>query len=163
VRVKSAKPRDLIAGSVLLTVALVWIILVYKTIDPSQGPEAGPRAFPLFFGAVLAVLSVILLAQSVMSNADGEPPETKRTGPSELFSLVATITSLVVYGVLLEPLGFLPSTALVVAAMMIFILRVSSPVLVAGMSIGLPLGCYIVFGKLLGTYLPPGTLITIYL
>jgi hypothetical protein len=30
------------------------------------------------------------------------------------------------------------------------------------MAIGLSLGCYLVFGKLLGTYLPPGEIITIY-
>ena len=30
------------------------------------------------------------------------------------------------------------------------------------MALGLSLGSYLVFGKLLGTYLPPGTVITIY-
>ncbi len=53
--------RNRISGIVLLAVALVWIVLVYQTIAPSQGTEAGPRAFPLFFGYVLAVLSLLLL------------------------------------------------------------------------------------------------------
>ena len=56
--------RNRIAGTVLLAVALVWIVLVYQTIAPSQGTEAGPRAFPLFFGYVLAGLSLLLLLQS---------------------------------------------------------------------------------------------------
>jgi hypothetical protein len=47
--------------------------------------------------------------------------------------------------------------------MMIFVLRIRAPLKVAAMSLGLAIGCYLVFGKLLGTYLPPGTWITIYL
>ncbi len=73
-----------------------------------------------------------------------------------------TVGGLVVYGMLLEPFGFIPSTAFMVAVVLLFGLRVRSPVLIAGMAIGLSLGCYLVFGKLLGTYLPPGHIITIY-
>ncbi|MEJ2432153.1 MAG: tripartite tricarboxylate transporter TctB family protein, partial [Pseudolabrys sp.] len=83
--------------------------------------------------------------------------------PGELTAVLATIGSLVVYGLLLEPLGFIPSTILVVAAIMIFVLRLRTPIAIAAMAIGLSLGCYLVFGKLLGTYLPPGTWITIYI
>ena len=82
--------------------------------------------------------------------------------PGELTAVVMTIGSLVVYGMLLEPFGFIPSTTFVVAAMMVFVLRVRSLLTVAGMAIGLSLGCYLVFGKLLGVYLPPGQIVTIY-
>jgi hypothetical protein len=62
----------------------------------------------------------------------------------------------------MEPLGFIVSTILIVAAIMVVILRMRAPVMIAAMSVGISLGCYLVFGKLLGTYLPPGTWITIY-
>lgn len=161
-RLKSANPRDLIAGGVLLAVALVWIVLVYRTIEPSQGPQAGPRAFPLFFGVSLAVLSLILLAQSFFAAGERESAEQRSGAPAEFFSVVATIGSIVFYGALLETLGFLPTTVIVVALLMVFVLRARSPALIAGMSIGLAVGSYIVFGKLLGTYLPPGTVMPIY-
>jgi putative tricarboxylic transport membrane protein len=155
--------RNRIAGSVLLGVALVWIVLVYQTIAPGQGTEVGPRAFPLFFGYVLAGLSLLLLLQSFRPPAV-EPDDDRMPAalPGEWAAVVMTIAGFVVYGMLLEPFGFIPSTAFVVAVFLLLVLRVRSPVTVAGMAIGLSLGCYLVFGKLLGVYMPPGEIITIY-
>jgi putative tricarboxylic transport membrane protein len=154
-----------ISGIFLLAVALVWLVLVYQTIMPGQGSEAGPRAFPLFFGYLLAALSLLLLVQSFrpsVSEPDGESDGPPAILPGELTAVVSTIGGLIVYGMLLEPFGFIPSTAFIVAAVLLLVLRVRSPLLIAGMAIGLSLGCYLVFGKLLGTYLPPGNIITIY-
>jgi putative tricarboxylic transport membrane protein len=156
--------RNRISGIVLLAVALVWLVLVYQTIAPSQGTEAGPRAFPLFFGYVLAVLSLLLLLQSFRPPAPNLAHDSNVPAvlPGEWIAVAMTIASFVVYGMLLEPFGFIPSTAFVVAAILFFVLRVRSPLVLAGMAIGLSLGCYLVFGKLLGTYMPPGNIITIY-
>jgi putative tricarboxylic transport membrane protein len=157
--------RSRISGIVLFAVALVWIVLVYQTIEPGQGGEVGPRAFPLFFGYVLAGLSLLLLLQSFRPavpelDNDADAPTVL---PGELAAVVMTIASFIVYGMLLEPFGFIPSTAFVVAALLLLVLRVRSLFVIAGMAIGLSLGCYLVFGKLLGVYLPPGSIITIYL
>ncbi len=157
--------RSRIAGFVLLSIALVWIVLVYQTIAPGQSGEVGPRAFPLFFGYVLAGLSLILLVQSFWpraGHADDDSDRFPAALPGEWIAVAITVVGLVVYGMLLEPFGFIPSTAVMVAVILFFGLRVRSPVLLAGMAIGLSLGCYLVFGKLLGTYLPPGEIITIY-
>jgi putative tricarboxylic transport membrane protein len=157
--------RNRISGIFLLAVALVWLVLVYQTIAPGQGPEAGPRAFPLFFGYLLAGLSLLLLVHSFRPPApelEGESDGLAAILPGELTAVVLTIGSLIVYGMLLEPFGFIPSTAFIVTAVLLFVLRVRSPVMIAGMAIGLSLGCYLVFGKLLGTYMPPGNIITIY-
>ena len=160
----STSVRSRIAGIVLLAVALVWIVLVYQTIVPGQGDEVGPRAFPLFFGYVLAVLSLILLFQSFRPapGVEDESDQPVALLPGEWMAVAMTVGGLVVYGMLLEPFGFIPSTAFMVAVIMFFALRVRSPVMLAGMAVGLSLGCYLVFGKLLGTYLPPGEIITIY-
>jgi hypothetical protein len=153
--------RDRIAGSVLFAVALIWIVLVFQTIEPSQDASAGPRAFPLFFGIALAGLSLLMVLQSLGrdTEASSDVPAAAR---NETWSVVATIGTIAIYGALMEPLGFIVSTILIVAAIMVVILRMRAPVMIAAMSIGISLGCYLVFGKLLGTYLPPGTWITIY-
>jgi len=62
---------------------------------------------------------------------------------------------------LLERLGFVFSSMLFVASVMTMLLRIRRPVFVLAMSVGLSLGSYVIFGKLLGTYLPPGSWITI--
>jgi len=154
--------RDRIAGTVLLAIALVWIVLVFQTIESSQGVAAGARAFPLFFGIVLAGLSVALLAQSFRTSAAPAGDIIPQSGRRNSFEVVAVIGGILLYGFVLEPLGFIPATLLIVVLFMTVILRLRAPLLVAGMAVGLSLGCYLVFGKLLGTYLPPGRLITIY-
>lgn len=158
----SPRLRDRIAAAAVLAVALVWIVLVYTTITPDQGTAIGPRAFPLIFGIVLGGLALALMVESFvrLHEADDDPAQAM---PSETTTVVATIGSIVFYGALMEPIGFIPSTILVVAVMMVFVLRIRAPLKVAAMSIGLSLGCYLVFSKLLGTYLPPGTWITIYI
>jgi len=158
----SASLRNRISGAILLAVALVWIVLVYQTIAPGQAGEAGPRAFPLFFGYLLAGLSLLLLMQGFRPTPETDEADAPAMLPGEWMAVAMTIVSLVVYGLLLEPFGFIPSTAVVVAAVLPFVLRVRSLVMIAGMAIGLSLGCYLVFGKLLGVYLPPGNIITIY-
>jgi len=158
----SPSVRDRIAGAVLLAVALVWIILVFQTIEPSRSSAAGPRAFPLFFGLVLAGMALVLLVQSFLASEVADEVDAPPGPPNEFSAVVATVGSVVVYGLLLEPLGFIPSTIIVVAMMMVFVLRIRAPLKVAAMSLGLAIGCYLVFSKLLGTYLPPGTVITIY-
>jgi putative tricarboxylic transport membrane protein len=107
-------------------------------------------------------MSLLLVVRSFLLPVVPEEAESDSVTPGEAWSVVATIASLVLYGILLEPLGFIPSTVIVVAAMMVLVLRIRAPLKVAAMSFGLAIGCYLVFGKLLGTYLPPGTVITIY-
>lgn len=154
--------RDRVAGAVLLLVALVWCGLVYWTIPPGQGGLVGPRAFPLVFGLALGALSLALLAKSVLGRTSrGEDDKAPLVYPGETFSVIATVVAIVAYGFLLQPLGFIPATVLIVAAIMIVILRIRNMLAVAAMAVGLAIGCYVVFGKLLGTYLPPGTWITV--
>jgi putative tricarboxylic transport membrane protein len=158
----SSRARDRITGAVLLAVALVWITLVFQTIEPGEGAAAGARVFPLFFGLVLALLSLAVLVRAVLGFDAAEEPVAEAVGPSETTSVLATIGCLAGYAFLLEPLGFILSTVVAVAVIMVFLLRIRAPLTIAAMSLGLAIGCYIVFGKLLGTYLPPGTLVSIY-
>jgi putative tricarboxylic transport membrane protein len=159
---ETARLRDRIAGTALLTVALVWFVLVFQTIEPSQGTEAGPRAFPLFFGVVLAVLSLLLLLQSLRPQPPDRQRDSVTVAPGELSAVAMTVGGFVAYGLLLEPFGFIPTTAFMVIVLMVFVLRIRSLLLIASMALGLSLGSYLVFGKLLGTYLAPGQIITIY-
>jgi len=154
--------RDRIAGTALLAVAVVWVGLVYATIPPGEGTLVGPRAFPLYLGIALGALSLLLLRQGFSRVRAAGDEGGQPAMPNEAFSVAASVAAIVVYAVLLEPLGFMPATALIVMALMVVVLGIRNPVMVGAMSIGLALGCFLVFGKLLGTYLPPGRLITVY-
>ena len=56
----SEKKRDVVTGMLLLTLSLVWMLIVWRTIPPGTGGgDVGPRAFPLLLGALLAVVMVV--------------------------------------------------------------------------------------------------------
>jgi hypothetical protein len=79
----------------------------------------------------------------------------------EAWAVGATIVLTLAYGAVMEQLGFIVATALFVAAFMVVLLRIRRPVFVLAMAVGMSLGSYVLFGKILGTYLPPGTWITL--
>ncbi|MGI9374369.1 MAG: tripartite tricarboxylate transporter TctB family protein [Hyphomicrobiales bacterium] len=157
-----AASRDRITGLVLLAFGLVWSAIVYQTIPGGQGEgDVGARAFPLIFGIGLMVLSFLLVMRSYKPIED---PKEDKVEPINLFKLkiaFSVFALVVAYGFLLFKIGFLLATPFVVAVTMWVILQIRSPRTIAAMAIGITLGCWLVFGKLLGAYLPPGTWITI--
>jgi hypothetical protein len=60
------------------------------------------------------------------------------------------------YGYLLEKIGFVLATPIVVLLVMIVSLRVRSIPKLLGMSLGLTVGCWLIFKKILGIYLANG-------
>jgi putative tricarboxylic transport membrane protein len=60
--------HNIVLGSFLLTLSGIWIWLVVDTIPKGFGDgDIGPRAFPLMFGIILAVLSVLLLLKTLLA------------------------------------------------------------------------------------------------
>ena len=55
--------------------------------------------------------------------------------------------------------GFVIATVAAVAAFLVLVLDKRSPLLVAGMSLGLAFGIWLILGKAMGVYLPHGTLV----
>ena len=69
--------------------------------------------------------------------------------------MVATVFGIIVaFGFLMEKIGFV-ATVLIVAASCGWYSASAPAVLVAGMAIGMAVGCWVVFGQMLGAYLPP--------
>ena len=79
-----------------------------------------------------------------------------------IMMVVALFVTITVYGFLMEKIGFVTSTLVVVPALMVLVLRVRNRKQIAGMALGLAFGCWLVFGKLLGAYMPPGTWLSLF-
>jgi putative tricarboxylic transport membrane protein len=139
-------------GLILLLVALTWLWLAFAYIPAPRGAgETGPRAFPVLLGVVLAGLGV---AVSLNPRPAGDvPPVTRR----ELAVAAGTIGVLVLYAFLLERVGFLVATPVAIALAMRGLVRVRSGVRILALAIGFTVGCWAIFGALLGTPLPRGS------
>lgn len=161
--------QDLIAGSVLLLLAITWTVTVWLTVPVGYG--VGPRAFPLWLGLALVVLSALLLLKGLFGGykplaADAHAgaddleailPLRKRLG------LVATVCGVIVaYGWMMPRLGFVLATGITVAVTLVGPLGERRPLLVAGMAVGIAVGTWLAFGKLLGAYMPSGSWLSIF-
>ena len=160
-----AARRDRVTALLLLAFAAAWVIAVWYTIPSGSSGIVGPRTFPLCLGIALGVLALVLLAASYVKPAgvstddvEEDAPEGEALAgwlyPRLVFSLVLVI---VAYGFLMEKVGFVFATMVVVAAMVGLILKIRNPVTIIGMAVGLAFGCWLLLGKVLGAYLPPGT------
>lgn len=157
--------QDIVLGLTLVLLAGVWTWLVVDTIPAGFGDgEVGARAFPLAFGVILLALAAVLLLLRMTTTSDngaraGNPvdaefPEVQ--GPQWLPALVL-LGEIALYGFLLEKIGFVLATPAIVLIVMLVNLRVRSVPKLLGMSLGLTVGCWLIFEKVLGIYLANGT------
>jgi len=161
------RKHGIVLGLILLLLAVVWTWLVVETIPSGLGEgDIGPRAFPLFFGILLAALSLLLLAQNLRAGRgqahkiapyeiDEEPDRVHWSAAALLLVEIA------LYGFLLEKIGFVIATPVVVLLVMLVNLRVRSVKSLLGMPLGITLGCWVIFEKVLGIYLANGTWINL--
>ncbi|MFY0690507.1 MAG: tripartite tricarboxylate transporter TctB family protein [Paracoccaceae bacterium] len=156
--------QDILAGSLLMIFAILWVGVVWSTVPVDEG--VGPRAFPLWLGVALAVLSMLLLLKGLRGTYPPEEDDYATEPPVSLpfrLTLVATVCGIIaVYGFLMQTIGFMPATVLTVMATLIFALGERRPLVVIGMGLGIAVGVWAAFGQLLGAYMPPGTWITLF-
>lgn len=145
---------DFISAVTLLALGLAALLEASKLPFGRVGsPQAG--FFPLILSSLLAILSLVFLAQAI-----GAPKErpAKSPGRSTTWNkIVLAIGALVVFAFLFETLGYVISTFLFIAFLLSVVERQkwSLVVIVAFFT---SLTTYVVFGLLLNTPLPGGIL-----
>lgn len=157
--------QDTILSTLLLVLAGVWIWLVSTTIPGGFGRgDIGPRAFPLTFGIVLGVLSGGLLLRSILMRPAANSAAVDDDRPNQKIHWIPALLVLIqisLYGYLMQKVGFVIATPIMTLMIMLINLRVRSIKKLLGMSLGLTVGAWVVFEKLLGIYLANGTWINL--
>ena len=71
---------DRLSGGILLVVAIVWTAGVIWSIPGGDGEgQIGPRGFPLGMGILLGILSLFLIAGSIMNGQSDAAPADEDT------------------------------------------------------------------------------------
>ncbi|MDO6588417.1 tripartite tricarboxylate transporter TctB family protein [Salipiger sp. 1_MG-2023] len=160
--------KDLIFGGLLLGLGLTWTGLVWSTIPPAfDAYSIGPRAFPLTLGFILVGLCMVLLVHRAAREHDNSgtdvPAETDTALSRRIMWLpLALITvEICAYGYLLDKIGFLLATPLVILAILALNLRCGKPKVLVGMALGVTVGCWLIFDKLMGIHLASGSWINL--
>lgn len=161
----------LFTGLALLALALAWSVTVWLTIPGGTGGgDVGPRAFPLLLGVLLGLCSLGLIAKTLHRAPEdaaedaGEAevaPQAAAAPKRALLPLLVTLGHIAVYGFMMQRIGFVLATLIVVASAMVLCVGERSPWRIAAMSVGVTFVCWLVFAKILGVYLAVGTWINL--
>jgi putative tricarboxylic transport membrane protein len=145
-------------GLALVLFALAWSWVVVATIPPGWEGEPGPRGFPLLLGIGLGALGLYLSTSAFLGRADpgADQDRIEPVSRSEVRVVGLTILVLVAYAFLLDKLGFLVATPIVVALALWLIVGQRSWARLLLLAAGVTIGSYLVFGVLMAAHLPEG-------
>lgn len=136
-----------ILGGVLLFISIAGIWIARSFEAPFSYEPVGPRAFPILILALLGISAIALMLGKTSHTTEWAPPPVlKRIGA--LFLIV------LIYAFLFDKLGFILATALMVAPVARFFGGSWKQAAAGG--IGLGVGLFILFDRLLDVALPTG-------
>lgn len=162
----NARRMDLIAAILLLAFAIAWSVTVYRTV-PDSVYGIGPKDFPLVMGIILIVMSVLLLLRTLSTDQGTEEVKGDEADDSEVAGggkyAVGVLLLIILYGFLIERIGFLLTTPIIIVVALAGILRIRNPVSILAVAIGITAGSWLVFNKILGVYMPPGSWIPFHI
>lgn len=144
------------------TSSLVWLGFAFLICIESlrlplgSARDPGPGFLPLLVGVILAGLSVICFLQARGGPSDGL--KGSWYSPRRWKHLLGILSSLVVYALVLDILGFLISTFLLLSVLFRLGLGSKKWIWSTGGALVASLSCYVVFELWLRTQLPKGIL-----
>jgi putative tricarboxylic transport membrane protein len=99
-----AHPFDRYAGILFLLIGIGFVVESRRIAASAYGSNVGPDIFPMALGIVLILLSIRLLFET-----KGKAKETSK-GKYEYKRFVTILIASIVYGLLLETLGYVLTT-----------------------------------------------------
>ena len=146
--------RDIIASILLILAGMaVSIESIRLKVGTFSAPE--PGFYPFFVGLLLMGIAFVLLVQSCRDAATR--PSSPMMPCGDLRRPMILLSSMGVYTALMNPIGYVLPTVLV-AAVVLRITGVTSWKVVGLISVGLSVGTYVLFSRILGIDLPAGVL-----
>jgi putative tricarboxylic transport membrane protein len=144
---------DVISGGLLAGLG-VFIVMQARNWTYSAPDGPGPGFFPIWYGAAIIALSLVLVIKALLNPARDEPEMANRLGVVRSLSTWAAFAAAVA---LLKPLGFVTSFALLTFFIVAVVFR--RPLVVAGATaLAMAAVFYITFPLALNVALPTGPL-----
>jgi putative tricarboxylic transport membrane protein len=140
---------DAISGAVLAALG-VYIFLQARQWDYMTPDGPGPGFFPVWYGIAMIGLSLALIASRIRRATSPGPIDWRRIARA-----LGAWLGFAISVVLMEPLGFLVSFALLTFVMVMVVFG-RSPVTAAATALAAALGFYVIFPLVLGLSLPTG-------
>lgn len=104
---KLSNPKDFWSGVMFMAMGAGFAVGAYTSYPMGTGARMGPGYFPFYLGALLAVLGLIIAVKSLRS--EGTP-----VGAIAWKGVFWVTLAIVLYGVLLKPLGMVLSSLVLI-------------------------------------------------
>lgn len=140
---------DVISSAVLAALG-VYIVMEARHWNYLGDDGPGPAFFPIWYGIVMIVLSLALIAITIVNKPKAETPDWQGIGRA-----LVTWAAFAVCAALMGWLGFLIAFALLTFFMITFVFR-QSPVTAGIAAVVAAAGFYLVFPFALNVALPTG-------
>lgn len=149
------KVADIVGG------ALGILIGIFAIWEGSKMPtdvvmKIGPSFFPNILGGLLILFSAVLIVNAVRGRSKGKVEPYRLADKGTQRGLI-TLAAGIVFCVVLDPLGFVP-TSVVFLTFMMWVMGKRNPLLIAGAPSLITLAVWLVFEKVLALSMPPGIL-----
>ncbi|GAA0585558.1 tripartite tricarboxylate transporter TctB family protein [Kribbella sandramycini] len=152
VEVEASRLVRIVAALVLIVLSATFLIGVFDIRSPKGLDPAGPRFFPLLVTTAWLIFSIAYLVEGLRS-----PKTAKPVGDRSWFEPVAISGLLVLYALLVVPLGYMLATALLffAAARVLGSRQLARDIVT---SLVLAIVVYVAFTRFLDISLPKGVL-----
>jgi putative tricarboxylic transport membrane protein len=147
--------RTDIIGSALLIAIGVGVVIESIRLQLGTPLMPQPGFFPLIGGSLLVGLSLIFVLRAWLARGDASRQSREAFG--ELRRPLILVVSMGLYTAVLEWLGYILPT-LLITALILRVLGVRSWKELCLASLGISVGTYFLFGRILGIELPTGVL-----
>jgi putative tricarboxylic transport membrane protein len=141
---------DIIGGVLLILLGIGVLVEAFRLgVGTLLTPQ--PGFFPFLGGFLLIALSIVLLVQGLLGRGKKAQAFGEMRRPAILVAIMG------VYVGVLDPLGYVLAT-IVIAAVILRVLGVTSWKALSLASLALSVGTYFLFARILGIELPSGVL-----
>lgn len=149
--------RDRMLGLVTLLFGLAMAWLGRDLVAPIAYEPVGPRAFPWLLASLLVVVGLVMMVRGSRMEQAASLSAAERAARRILpMPVVIALATVLAYGLAFQWLGFPLATVLLVFVIALLFGANVRQALLTG--IGLGIGLFLLFDKLLGVVLPLGLL-----
>lgn len=149
--------KDVWLGLLFIVLGSVYFYLSYTQARGPSDWSLSPGFFPRMSAAFIIGLSLLLAVVSIFRTTEGRKPRDDAVQLKPYKYVIATILIIVIYILIMERLGYIPSTVIVLFAMML-LYGGRRWILLAVLAVAFPLFIYYFSLKVMYVLFPSGQL-----
>ena len=150
--------NNMITGIFSIVIGAVYLVMTLHLKKPALGDRIGPRLFPILIAICMMLCGLLLLLADFRSKIKAYVKIDFESNREVYIKITATIVLGILYGMIIETVGYVISSFLFVFVIMLVINNFSKVIESLLVSLGFSIISFVVFFTILHLSLPRGWL-----